>query len=96
MQSFAVDIGEDGHRFDAHLAAGANDADGNFAAIGDEHSFEHGLCLKSDCQTAGGTRYHVFCGSKGGKWAVKRSHPQKNGLYYIGHDDEEGKRHSLL
>ena len=41
VQRLAVDIGEDGDRLDAHLAAGANDADGNLTAIGDQHSLEH-------------------------------------------------------
>ena len=41
VQRLAVHVGEDGDRLDAHLAAGANDADGDFAAVGDQNSFEH-------------------------------------------------------
>ena len=41
VQRLAVHVGEDGDRLDAHLAAGANDAHRNFAAIGDQDSFEH-------------------------------------------------------
>ena len=45
VQRLAIDVGENDHRLDAHLAAGPNDAHGNFAAIGDQYSFEHDLCL---------------------------------------------------
>ena len=41
VQGAAVHVGEHGDRFDAHLAAGADDADGDFTAVGDKNSFEH-------------------------------------------------------
>src|SRR5271157_4926558 len=41
MQRFAVHVGEHGDRLDAHLAAGADDADRDFAAVGYENSLEH-------------------------------------------------------
>ena len=45
VQRLAVDIGENDHRLDAHLATGPDDAHGNFATIGDQYSFEHDLYL---------------------------------------------------
>ncbi len=47
VQGLAVHVGEDGDRLDAHLAAGANDAHRNFAAIGDQDSFEHNRASKA-------------------------------------------------
>ena len=47
VQRLAIDVGEDGDRLDAHLAAGANDAHGNLAAIGNQHSFEHNDASKA-------------------------------------------------
>jgi hypothetical protein len=45
VQRAAVHFGEHGHRADAQLAAGADDADGDFAAVGDQDFFEHGLSI---------------------------------------------------
>jgi hypothetical protein len=42
MQRSAIDVGINGDGTDAHLAAGANDAYGDFPAIGDQYLFEHG------------------------------------------------------
>ena len=38
----AVGLAEDGHGLDAQLAAGAEDAQGDFAAVGNQDSLEHG------------------------------------------------------
>ena len=38
----AVGLAENGHGFDAQLAAGAKDAQGDFTAIGNQNSLEHG------------------------------------------------------
>ena len=40
-----VGSGIDGHGFDAHFSAGADHADRDFAAVGNEYSTEHGLQL---------------------------------------------------
>ena len=45
VQGVLVGIGIDGDRLDAKLLAGADDADGDFAAIGDENSPEHKCSL---------------------------------------------------
>ena len=45
VQGVLVGIGIDGDRLDAKLLAGADDADGDFAAIGDEDSPEHKCSL---------------------------------------------------
>src|SRR2546423_11869455 len=37
--------GVDGYRLDSHLLAGANDPNGNLAAIGDQYLLEHGGVL---------------------------------------------------
>ena len=37
----AVGLAEDGHGFDAHLAAGAEDPQGDFAPVGNQNAFEH-------------------------------------------------------
>ena len=37
-----IGLGVDGDGFDIELAAGADDAEGDFAAIGDQDAFEHG------------------------------------------------------
>ena len=39
----AIGLAEYRHRFDAQLAAGANNSQGNFTAIGDKYPFEHFL-----------------------------------------------------
>ena len=39
MHEVAVDLGVDSHGFDAQLLAGAQDAQGNFAAICDQDFF---------------------------------------------------------
>jgi hypothetical protein len=41
----AVGLGIDHHRLDAHLAAGALDAQGDLAAVGDQDFLEHGCAL---------------------------------------------------
>ena len=41
VQRLAIDIGKDRHRFDAHLAAAADEAHRNLAAVGDQDSLEH-------------------------------------------------------
>jgi hypothetical protein len=38
----AVGLAEDGHRLHAELAAGADHAQGDLTAIGDQDPFEHG------------------------------------------------------
>ncbi len=48
MQRLAIDVGEYDHRLDAHLAAGANHAHSDLAAISNQHSFEHNDASKSD------------------------------------------------
>ena len=54
VQAAAVGVGVDRHRADAESVAGADDADGDFAAVGDEYLVEHGVphrgmfpCLRS-------------------------------------------------
>ena len=54
VQAAAVGVRVDGHRADTQAVAGADDADGDFAAVGDEYFFEHGVphrgmfpCLRS-------------------------------------------------
>ena len=37
-----IGLGIDGDGFDIELAAGADDAEGDFAAIGDQDALEHG------------------------------------------------------
>ena len=49
MQSAPIDIGIDRDRFDAHFAAGTDDANRDLAAVGDKDSFEHGDELPSAC-----------------------------------------------
>ncbi len=41
VQGVAVGGGVDGHRLDTQFLAGADDADGDFAAIGYENSLKH-------------------------------------------------------
>ena len=41
VQGFAVEVGVDGDGGDAHLAAGPDDTDGDFAAVGDEDLLQH-------------------------------------------------------
>ena len=41
VQRMAVGIGIDGHRLDAHFRAGAHDADGDFAAVGNKDFLDH-------------------------------------------------------
>ena len=41
VQGVLVGVGVDGDRLDAELLTGADDSDGDFAAIGDEDSLEH-------------------------------------------------------
>ncbi len=41
VKRIAVHFAEDRHRLDAEFAAGADDAHGDFAAIGDENFAEH-------------------------------------------------------
>ena len=43
VQGFAVDFTEDGGGADAQLAAGAQDAHGDFTAIGDQDFSEHAV-----------------------------------------------------
>ena len=54
----AVGLAEDGHRFDAQLAAGTKDAQGDFTAIGNQNSLEHGYSrvstLNSGCPNSTG------------------------------------------
>ena len=40
-----IGLGVDGDGFDAHFAAGAQDAQRDFAAVGDQHFLEHGALL---------------------------------------------------
>jgi hypothetical protein len=49
-----VGLGIHGHGLDAHLAAGALDAQGDFAAIGDEDFFKHGFVLREESGACGG------------------------------------------
>jgi hypothetical protein len=37
-----IRLGIDGDRFDSEFAAGADDAKGDFTAVGDQDAFEHG------------------------------------------------------
>ena len=41
MEGFAIDFAEDGDGTDAEFAAGAQDADGDFASVGYQDFFEH-------------------------------------------------------
>ena len=41
VQRFAIEVGVDGNRADAHLAAGPYDTDGDFAAVGDQDLLQH-------------------------------------------------------
>ena len=41
MHRVGVRLGIDGHRFDVHLAAGADDAHGDFTTVGDQDLFKH-------------------------------------------------------
>ena len=45
-----VGVGQrvDGHRVDAHLLAGANDAEGDFAAVGDEYFVKQGRLARAN------------------------------------------------
>ena len=43
VQGIAIGIGIDGHRLDAHPARGLDDPASDFAAIGDQYLFEHGM-----------------------------------------------------
>ncbi len=55
VQGFAVDITEDGDGANAQFAAGAQDAHGDFAAIGDQNFFEHGwFATQRDFSTRSG------------------------------------------
>ena len=45
-----VGLAEDGHRLDAQLAAGAEDAQGDFAAVGNQDSLEHGYSPRLDLE----------------------------------------------
>ena len=42
VEALQVGLGVDGEGFDAHLAAGAHDAQGDLAAVGDEDFVKHG------------------------------------------------------
>ena len=46
MQGVAVGFGIDSDRFNAHFRAGADDANGDFPAIGDEDLFYHCRCCR--------------------------------------------------
>ena len=48
VQRVGVGLGVDGHRRDAHLLAGADDAQRDFAAIGDEDFLEHSLLARTN------------------------------------------------
>src|SRR5690606_7444505 len=50
VQGFAVGLGVDGDRLDAEFAAGADDAQGNLAAIGDEDTLEHRDDYRASCE----------------------------------------------
>ena len=41
MEGISIGIGVHRHRLDAHLTSGTNDADGNFAAVGDQDLLQH-------------------------------------------------------
>ena len=41
VKGVAIHVGIDGHRLDAHLAAGPDHADGDLAAVGDQDLLEH-------------------------------------------------------
>jgi hypothetical protein len=44
MHRFAVGFGKDGHAQDIEFFKGADDANGDFASIGDKHFPEHAVC----------------------------------------------------
>src|SRR5205085_288604 len=48
MARVLVGIGVDGHRLDAHLPGGLDDAAGDFAAVGNEDLVEHVLVPRAD------------------------------------------------
>ena len=43
MQGFAIDLAEDSGRSNAEFPAGSKDADGDFAAVGDQDFLEHAI-----------------------------------------------------
>ena len=48
MQGIAIELGIYGNRRDSHFSGGADDSDGDFASIGYQDFFQHGLLSLPD------------------------------------------------
>jgi len=49
VERVAIGLRIDGNRLDPHAAGSLDDPAGDFAAIGDQNSFEHGLAYLQPC-----------------------------------------------
>ena len=69
VQRLPVELGVHRHRGDAHLLAGADDADGDLAPVGDEDLGEHGHMVTC---VPGGRARSVLAGGPGARFADVR------------------------
>ncbi len=62
VEAVFIGFGVDGDGFDAHFAAGANDAECNFSAVGNQDLSEHGYSFVGQLQRAVCCRVGALCG----------------------------------